>query len=384
MPHSKRNAVIIGGGMIGAVHLTAARSVGATVRGVVGSTPERSIELKEAWDVEVTYPDLEAVLADDTVDVVHVCTPNTLHAEQAAAALRAGKHVICEKPMATTVTDAQMLESVSAEADRVLAVPFVDRYHPLVREIRSRRERGDFGDWQVIHGSYLQDWMLAETTTNWRVDRRQGGRSRAVADIGSHWCDLVEWVAGITFTQAVARLAVTRAERPAPLPGEGDRSSGETGLTRVRTEDVATVLLRTDDGVLASVTVSQVSAGRKNRLWFELDGSAGSAVFDQECPESIWLGGAESSTILVRDPNVGSAEQRRLSVLPAGHAQGYADCFRAFTADAYAAMAGEAVLGLPTATDGVRSTGLVDAVLQSNDTMGWVPIRTVSRQEVAS
>ncbi|MEU4226703.1 Gfo/Idh/MocA family oxidoreductase [Nonomuraea sp. NPDC026600] len=374
--HPRTQAVIIGAGMIGTVHAAAIRGVGATVRGVVGSSPSRSAVLADEWDVPVRYPDLAAVLADDAVDVVHICTPNALHADQAVAALRAGKHVICEKPIATSLADAQRLASVAAETGRTLAVPYVYRYHPLVREIRARRMNGDFGAWQLLHGSYLQDWMLDAGTANWRVDAALGGPSRAFADIGSHWCDLVEWVAGVRFHEVTARLGITRPERPAGSGSTFGPASGTASdhLRPVTTEDVATVLLRTAEGVLGSLTVSQVSAGRKNRLWFELDGAAGSAVFDQENPEAVWLGDAEGARIVVRDPSQGSAEQRRLATLPAGHAQGYGDCFRAFVDDAYSAMAGLPVVGLPTAADGVRSARLVDAVLRADESLTWTVV----------
>ncbi|WP_308168083.1 Gfo/Idh/MocA family oxidoreductase [Nonomuraea sp. NEAU-A123] len=373
MAHPRTQAVIIGAGLIGSVHAGALRGVGATVRGVVGSSPSRSAVLADEWDVPVRYPDLAAVLADDAVDVVHICTPNALHADQAVAALRAGKHVICEKPIATSLADAQRLASVAAETGRTLAVPYVYRYHPLVREIRARRMNGDFGAWQLLHGSYLQDWMLDAGTANWRVDAALGGPSRAFADIGSHWCDLVEWVAGVRFHEVTARLGITKPERPAGSGSTFGPASGTTSdhLRPVTTEDVATVLLRTAEGVLGSLTVSQVSAGRKNRLWFELDGAAGSAVFDQENPEAVWLGNTEGAQIVVRDPSQGSAEQRRLATLPAGHAQGYGDCFRAFVDDAYSAMAGLPVVGLPTAADGVRSARLIDAVLRADESLTW-------------
>ncbi|MEU7835070.1 Gfo/Idh/MocA family oxidoreductase [Nonomuraea sp. NPDC049129] len=379
--------MIVGAGFIGSVHAAAVRGVGATVRGVVGSTPSRSAALADEWNVPARYPDLAAVLADDAVDVVHICTPNALHADQAAAALRAGKHVICEKPIATSLADAERLAAVSAETGRTLAVPYVYRYHPLVREIRARRMSGDFGAWQLLHGSYLQDWMLDTGTTNWRVDAARGGPSRAFADIGSHWCDLVEWVAGVRFHEVTARLGVTIPARPAGSgdtfsangPDSGTSSpdgpeSGTNGLRPVSTEDVAAVLLRTADGVLGSLTVSQVSAGRKNRLWFELDGADGSAVFDQENPESVWLGDADGARLVVRDPGRGSAEQRRLATLPSGHSQGYGDCFRAFVDDAYSAMAGHQVEGLPTAADGVRSAHLIDAVLRADDSLAWTVV----------
>ncbi|MFI1338316.1 Gfo/Idh/MocA family protein [Streptomyces sp. NPDC020845] len=374
--------VVSGAGMIGAVHAAAIRAAGGELAGVVASTPERSARAADEWGVPGRYPDFAAVLADDSVSVVHVCTPNALHVGQAEAALRAGKHVICEKPLATTAADAERLTRLAREAGLVLAVPFVYRYHPLVREIRERRLRGEFGAWQLLHGSYLQDWMLSENAMSWRVDPADGGPSRAFADIGSHWCDLVEWVTGVRFTTLTARLGTTVATRPAGT-GASFATTGEGPRVRVRTEDVATVLLRTDGGVLGTLTVSQVSAGRKNRLWFELDGSAASAVFDQESPETVWLGAPDGARVLVRDPNHGSAEQRRLSRLPAGHAQGYADCFNSFVADAYAAIRGEAPEGLPTGEDGVRSARIVEAVLTSSASLSWVDVDPAPTAPVA-
>ncbi|MFJ3804276.1 Gfo/Idh/MocA family protein [Streptomyces sp. NPDC090088] len=366
-------AVVVGAGMIGAVHAGAIRAAGGEVAGVVASTPERSARAAEAWGVTRGYPDLASALEDDSVRVVHVCTPNALHVRQAEAALAAGKHVVCEKPLATSAADARRLTRLADEAGLVLAVPFVYRYHPLVREIRERRLSGEFGTWQLIHGSYLQDWMLSADAMSWRVDPAAGGRSRAFADIGSHWCDLVEWVAGVRFTELTARFGTTVATRPAGT-GTSFAASGHGPRVAVRTEDAATLLLRTGEGVLGSLTVSQVSAGRKNRLWFELDGSAASAVFDQENPETVWLGEPDGARVLFRDPGHGSAAQRRLSRLPAGHPQGYADCFAAFVADTYEAVRGGTPDGLPTGADGVRAAELVEAALASAITLTWTEV----------
>ncbi|AGP59169.1 Gfo/Idh/MocA family protein [Streptomyces rapamycinicus] len=350
-PHP--GVAIVGTGMIGAVHARAARAAGARLIGVLASTLERTEAAAQRFEAPVPYTGFDAVLADDRVDVVHLCTPNALHADQAEAALRAGKQVICEKPLATSVADAERIARTAHAADRIVAIPFVYRYHPLVREIRARREAGEFGNWHLLHGSYLQDWLLSEQSDNWRTDPIAGGASRAFADIGSHWCDLVEWVAGVRFTDLTAHL--------------------DTVVNR-DTEDIATVLLRTGDGIPASLTVSQVSAGRKNRLWFELDGSRASAAFDQEQPETAWLGDPVGARTLVRDPGKGSPEQRRLSLLPAGHPQGYGDCFTAFVSDAYAAMHGEQPCGLPVAEDGIRSAHLVEAVLRSARSLSWTGV----------
>ncbi|MEV6231429.1 Gfo/Idh/MocA family oxidoreductase [Saccharopolyspora shandongensis] len=371
---SGRGVAILGAGMIGDVHRRAAILAGAEVVGVLASSPQRSQQVAAGWGV-AAYQDLAEVLADDRVDVVHVCTPNATHAPFAEAALRAGKHVICEKPLGISTAEAERMTAAAAESGLVAAVPFVYRYHPVVREIRARRQAGEFGAWNLLHGSYLQDWMLSPDASSWRVDPGLGGPSRAFADIGSHWCDLVQWVSGETFTDVLAELSIVVPIRPAaagptfagPTEAAGDR-------VEVSTEDSAALLLRTAAGVLGSATISQVAAGRKNRLWFELDGASGSAVFDQEEPERIWLGGADGNRILVRDPEHGSPEQRRLSKLPAGHAQGYAQCFEAFVADTYAAIDGGSPEGLPTFEDGLRSARLVDAVLRSARNRSWTKV----------
>ncbi|WP_369201801.1 Gfo/Idh/MocA family oxidoreductase [Streptomyces sp. PU-14G] len=396
---------ILGAGMIAEVHRRAALLAGAAVTGVMASTPERSREVAARWRVDRGYRDLDEVLLDDRVEVVHVCTPNATHAPYAAAALRAGKHVVCEKPLGVSPAEAEALTTLSEERGLVATLPFVYRYHPLVREIRARRLAGEFGRLHLLHGSYLQDWMLPPQASGWRVDPQLGGASRAFADIGSHWCDLVEWVTGEHFAEVLGMLSIAVPERPvasgpsfpaagAPAtasrsgataapggatgtePGSGTAAaSGSTaGTAPVRTEDSATVLLRTADGVPASTVVSQVAAGRKNRLWFELDGSAGSAVFDQENPETVWLGGLDGNRQLVRDPGHGTAEQRRLSQLPAGHAQGYAQCFESFVADTYSAIDGARPDGLPTFADGLRSARLVDAVLRSHHDSSWTKV----------
>lgn len=365
---------ILGAGMIGSVHYRAARLAGAEVTGVLASSSERSKEVAEQWQVPIGYASVDEVLADERVDVVHICLPNVQHAPVAEAALAAGKHVVCEKPLGISVDQAQRMTALARESGLVATVPFVYRYHPVVRELRARRLRGDFGDWTLLHGTYLQDWMLSPDMGGWRVDPALAGPSRAFADIGSHWCDLVEWVSGERFATLVAAKSITHPQRRMGGGHAFEATNGSGELAEVSTEDSAALLLRTTRGTLANATISQVAAGRKNRLWFELDGSLGSAVFDQEDPERAWLGGPAESTVIVRDPAHGSPEQRRLSHLPAGHAQGYAQCFESFVADTYNAIHGSEPDGLPGFEDGLRATRVVDAVLRSTDSGMWVDI----------
>ncbi|WP_115528528.1 MULTISPECIES: Gfo/Idh/MocA family protein [Xanthomonas] len=372
---SKLGIAIIGTGMIGAVHRRAALLAGAEVRGIAASSPQRARDVAQSWGVPRAYRDIEDVIADPQVQVVHVCTPNHLHRAMAQAALQAGKHVICEKPLATTLQDAQALAAMAASTGLVATVPFVYRYHPVIREARARIAQGELGPLRLIHGSYLQDWLLDPASNNWRVDPALGGASRVFADIGSHWCDLVEWVGGERFVEVSAAFATVIAERGA-LTGQSFSTPTAGGAVQaVASEDVAAAMFRTGAGTLASLTVSQVSAGRRNRLWFEIDGARASVAFDQEDAERLWIGLPDQrEEIFVRGPGAGSAEQRRLSTLPAGHAQGYGNCFEAFVADTYRAIEGERPEGLPTFEDGVRSALIVDRVITSARTRAWTAI----------
>jgi predicted dehydrogenase len=368
-------AAVVGTGFIGRVHVRCARLAGAEVVGVAASTPERSAEAAQSMQVPRGYASGLEAARDKDVDVIHICTPNAYHMEVAQAALETGKHVICEKPLATSLQDAVTLTELAKRQGLVGTVPFINRFHPMVREARARVQSDETGKLYLIQGSYLQDWLMQAGDTNWRVDAAAGGASRAFADIGSHLCDLLEWITGERFTSLIATLGTPIAERSAAASRVAFQASGEVKETKpVSTEDVACLILRTDRGTLASLTVSQVSAGRKNRLWFEIDGARQSAIFDLESPEQLWIGKREGTTLFVRDPSQGSPEQKRLTVLPAGHAQGWGDCFEAFVRDSYAAMRGESHQGLPTFADGARSMSIVEAVLRSSASNQWTSI----------
>ncbi|MGH8096634.1 Gfo/Idh/MocA family protein [Stenotrophomonas indicatrix] len=371
----KPGIAIVGTGMIGAVHRRAALLAGADIRGVAASSPQRARDVAQAWGVPRAYRDIEEVVADPQVQVVHVCTPNHLHRPMAQAALEAGKHVVCEKPLATTLEDARALAALATANALVATVPFVYRYHPVVREARARIAHGELGPLHLIHGSYLQDWLLDPASNNWRVDPALGGASRVFADIGSHWCDLVEWVSGERFAEVSAAFDTVIAERSTDTGQSFTTAAAGGAMQAVTSEDVAAAMFRTGAGTLASLMVSQVSAGRHNRLWFEIDGARASVAFNQEDAERLWIGKPDQrEEVFVRGPGAGSAEQRRLSLLPAGHAQGYGHCFEAFVADTYRAIEGERPDGLPTFEDGVRSALIVDRVITSARTRAWTAI----------
>jgi predicted dehydrogenase len=345
------------------VHSRAARANGALLAAVVTSEAAGSARAAEHLGFDRSYGSAEQLLADDDIQVVHIVTPNVTHFEFAIAALSAGKHVVCEKPLTTNAGDAETLVSAAAAARVSATVPFVYRFHPMVREARARVSSGETGALLSIQGSYLQDWLVERSDDNWRVDQNSGGPSRAFADIGSHLCDLLEFVTGdrIARVQAITKTVFA------------DRAVNRA----VTTEDLAAVLLETRGGVVGTLLVSQVAPGRKNRLHFEISGAEQTVEFNQEDPESLWLGRRQGSQLLRRDLEL-SADAMRLAVLPPGHPLGFQDAFNAFVADSYANVRGDKRDGLPTFEDGLRAVTITDAVLESAATDSWVVIKEES------
>jgi predicted dehydrogenase len=377
---------IVGTGFIGAVHARSARLAGARLAGVSASTPERAAEAAHALGAERAFASAEALATSDDIDVVHICAPNHLHAPLAKAALAAGKHVICEKPLALDAEAAEeLVEAAKSAPGSVAAVPFVYRFYPTVREARERVLAGTTGPIHLVHGTYLQDWLLRPEDDNWRVEAALGGPSRAFADIGSHWCDLAEFVTGHRITRLAARITTAVAERQRSASRKAFESGNGAGDSRaVGTEDAAIVQFETDRGAIGTTVISQISAGRKNRLWLEVDGAHEALAFDQEHPESLWCGRREAATVIHRDPAHLSAGAARLARLPAGHPEGYAQCFDRFVEDVYATIETAAAPdGLPMFEDGLRAATITDAVLRSSREQRWVDVPAATSAAVA-
>jgi predicted dehydrogenase len=360
----KPRAGIIGTGFMGSVHAHAVRAAGGEVTAVAGSSQASGEAAAASIGARAAAESPEALIGRDDVDVIHICTPNATHADLARKAIAAGKAVVCEKPLATSVEDAHELTDLADRAGVVAAVPFVYRFYPAVREARDRIARGEAGRLWLLHGSYLQDWLAGAEATNWRVDSTLGGASRAFGDIGVHWCDLMEFTTGHRITRLVARTSRAYEQR---------ETHGQ--LSSVATEDGATLLFETDKGATGSLVVSQVSPGRKNRLWFSFDGTEASFSFNQERPDTLHIGRTGSSTdIPVGPQTLSTPGGRRYAMLPPGHPQGYQDSFNAFVADTYAAVQGQKPEGLPTFRDGLRAALLTDALVTSAAQQSWVDV----------
>ncbi|WP_100444008.1 Gfo/Idh/MocA family protein [Glycomyces xiaoerkulensis] len=350
-------AAIIGTGFMGRVHSHAITAAGGEITGISGSSPDRARQAADALRAPQIFDDADEAIA--AADVVHVCTPNHLHAPIALAAIEAGKHVVCEKPLATDADTARAMTDAAEAAGVVAAVPFVYRFHPMVREARARVAAGGVGRLTLAHGSYLQDWLLHPGDDNWRVDADKGGALRAFGDIGSHWCDLLEFVTGDRITAVSAQLATANRHR---------------GGRRVSTEDIVTLQFATRGGMVGTTVISQVSAGRKNRLLLEISGTEATVAFDQEQPETLWLGGRGSNAVLMRDPDHLAPDAARLAHVPGGHPQGYQDCFNDFVADVGTATTGPPPDGLPAFADGLRAARIAEAVAASAGDRDWVEV----------
>jgi predicted dehydrogenase len=368
-------AGVVGTGFIGAVHVDALRRLGVEVTGVVGSSPERA----EAKRLAPAYESYDALLADGRVDVVHLTTPNHLHYPQVKAALEAGKHVVCEKPLALTATQSQELLTLAEESGLVHCTNFNIRFYPQVQEARARVERGDLGDVWNVHGGYLQDWLLFPTDWNWRLEPDQGGALRAVSDIGSHWLDLVQFVTGLEVEQVFADLATTIPVRRRPtsrvetFAAAGDVERVDAAMS---TEDLGHILVRFRGGARGSCVISQVAAGRKNAISFEIAGAQGSLAWRGEQPEELWLGHRdEPNGTLLRNPALLAPSSVATTHLPAGHAEGFADTFRELYRAVYRAVAaGEPGDDYPTFRAGHLENVLGEAVALSNNDQRWVEV----------
>jgi predicted dehydrogenase len=374
-------AAVIGTGFIGTVHVEALRRIGVDVRGVLGSSAGRGRERADALGVRLAYPTLADLLADDSVDVVHVTSPNDLHVEQALAALDAGKHVVCEKPLAMTATESGRLVDAAARTELVNATNFNIRYYPLNQHAHELVTGGGVGDVRLVTGHYFQDWLLHETDWNWRLEPDRGGALRAVGDIGSHWLDLMTFITGQHVSAVFADLTTfigARQEPTGPVETFSTERSTETVTRPISTEDIASILLRFDGGARGSVTVSQISAGRKNSLQYEIDGSTDSWYWDSEQPDQAWIGHRDApNEILIRNPAMLGEAGRAAAALPGGHVEGFFDTFCAHFRAVYADVVAGAVSsgpGYPTFADGHDEMLVGDAIAASARAGRWVEV----------
>jgi predicted dehydrogenase len=372
---------VIGSGFIGTVHIEALRRIGVHVIGLLGSTGPRGEERARAVGVPHAYQSLDELCADERVDVVHVTSPNELHFPQVTRILAAGKHVVCEKPLAMTSEESAELVRLARDSGRVNAVNFNIRFYPLNQHVSRFVAEGGVGDVRLVTGRYFQDWLLYDTDWNWRLEVERGGALRAVGDIGSHWLDLTTFLTGLHVEAVMADLTtfIPVRQKPAgPVVTFSTERAAETIPVEIRTEDVATILLRFEGGARGSVAISQLAAGRKNSLQYEIDGSSSAVAWDSEQPDQLWIGHRDRpNEVLLRNPALMNATGTAAARLPGGHVEGFAETFGAL----YPAIYEDALAGrpaerpvYPTFADGHDEMLVGDAIAESARTGAWVTV----------
>ena len=374
-------AAVIGGGFIGAAHVEALRRLNVAVRGLLELTPDLGFRRAGELGLPRAYGSLDELLADPAVDVVHVASPNALHYPQVRRILQAGRHVVCEKPLATTSEESRVLAVEAQAAGVVAAVNFNLRFYPLNQHVRQMVVEGGIGIPRLVSGHYLQDWLLFDTDWNWRLEPDVGGELRAVADIGSHWLDLAAFLTGDPISHVLADLSTfvpVRRQPTGPLQTFAGAPRGATVEREIRSEDAASILLRFASGARGAVTISQVSPGRKNSLRYEIDGSLAAAAWDSERPDELWVGHRDRpNELLLRNPALMNGAGAAATFLPGGHAEGFADTFKAAFAAIYADVAAGAPSASPayaTFADGHDEMLVNDAIAESARSGSWAEV----------
>ena len=375
-------AAVVGVGFIGVAHVEALRRIGVDVVGVVGSTPTRARAKAEAANLPEVFESIEALAADADIDVVHVASPNNVHADQVRVLLEAGKHVVCEKPLALTSADSADLVNRASAAGVVNAVCFNLRFYPNCHQARSMVTAGEIGAPRFITGSYLQDWLLLETDWNWRLVPEEGGELRAVADIGSHWLDLSQFITGRRITKVMADLHTFVPVRKHPAGPVETFAVSEGGQVLIEepmsSDDAASIMLEYEDGARGLVAVSQVSAGRKNSVSIEVDGAESAVSWFSETPDHLWVGHrGRPNEMRQRDPSLSNPDAARVMGYPAGHVEGYPDTFRALFREVYLDVASGGPSDTPrypTFADGHDVLLVSEAVAVSSKERRWVDV----------
>jgi predicted dehydrogenase len=374
----KLKVAIFGIGFMGRVHTEALRRLGnVEVVGVAGRTAAAARKFADAMAIEHATGNYQDLLADPELDAVHICTPNELHFPMAQAAMQAGKHVLCEKPLASTIAEANAMLAMAKEKGLAHCTLYNVRAYPQVQNMRALCEAGELGDVQVIQGTYSQDWLLYDTDWNWRIE---SGPSRTFADIGTHWCDLAEHITSKRITSLCADLTTFLDTRKKPK-GSVETFTGKTlqpseyDEVAIKTEDFGAMIFAMGEKTKGSLTVSQVSVGRKNRLFIEIFGTKASVAWNSECPEELWIGHRNTpNQIVVKDPSLLTNGATSWADLPGGHSEGYDDTFKQIFRRFYKRIADKnALIEYPTFEDGIRQMRVLDAVLESSRKRAWVP-----------
>ena len=369
---------VIGSGFIGPVHVEALRRLGfVEVAGIADATKNLAVVAADKMQIPLAYDAWMDLVNDPKIEAVHICTPNHLHYEMVKAALLKGKHVVCEKPLALTVAQGEELCALAKGTGLVCAVNFNYRFFPLMHQVKAMIAKGELGEILSVCGSYQQDWLLYDTDYSWRIEPQFSGTTRAVADIGSHWCDMAQFLTGDTVERVMSDFAIFHKQRKLPDANQKTFEKAERGaadrMVAVQTEDYASVLLRFTGGAHGALTVTQAAAGRKNRLYIEVCGTKASIAFDSERCNELWIGHrSRPNEVLLKDASLLHPAAAALCAYPGGHNEGFADTDKQHFAQIYRNFLQiDEEHTYPTFEDGLQELKLNDAIRRSTETERW-------------
>jgi predicted dehydrogenase len=377
---------LVGAGFVGPHHVDAVRRLGyVDIVAVAGSSTASAQAKADALHIGKAYGSYEELLNDPDIQVVHNATPNNLHYAVNSAAIAKGKHVVSDKPLAMTADEAKQLRDQATKAGIVHAVTFNYRGNPLVQQARLAIARGDIGKPTFIHGQYIQDWLLKDTDYSWRLEPDKGGASSALGDIGSHWCDLAQHMAGVRITEVLGEITTTIKTRKKPTGSREAFATDRGGATidvDIKVEDLASVLVRFDNGAKGAFSVGQVCAGHKNDLQVEVCGTKASLKWKQEEQNELWIGHRDGpNQILQKDPSLLDEAVRGYAHLPGGHQEAWADAFCNLMRDIYGFIAAGKSAADPhpptfaTFEDGYRANCVVEGILESAKAGAWTKVK---------
>jgi predicted dehydrogenase len=385
----KIKAGVIGSGFMGSTHIEALHRIGGVEISALASDEINSRNfLADKFSIKKTYDNWEELINDDEIEVIHNCTPNNLHFEINKAAILKNKNIISEKPLTINSSQSAELLDLLKKNNVVNAINFNYRFYPLIQHAKEEMEKGSIGDIYLVHGHYLQDWLYYNTDYNWRLESGISGSSRAIADIGSHWCDLVQFITGLKIKKVFADIITIHKSRKKPahsvetFKGKEESAQTDAEVINIDTEDAGTVIFQFENRARGVFTVSQVSAGRKNKFWIEIDGSKKSISWDQEDPNKMWFGYRDKpNEILIKDPALLNPQSRRYAHYPGGHPEGYPDGPKNLFMNVYNFIREgndpqKVKPQFPTFEDGHIENKIVEAVLESSRSEKWIDVNS--------
>ncbi|XMB72855.1 Gfo/Idh/MocA family oxidoreductase [Mycoplasmatota bacterium WC30] len=372
----KFKTAVIGTGFIGVVHVEALRRLGNVEVVAICDTFNVEAKAKQLY-INNAFTDYKKMMDQLDLDFVHVCTPNNTHYPIAKYALENNINVVLEKPLTLNIQEAKELTELAESKNLINAVNYHNRLYPACAYAKTLVEQGKIGEVFSVNGTYIQDWLLYDTDYSWRLNSNESGLTRAVADIGSHWMDLVEYITGNKITEVLAEFKTVYPRRKKSL---GDTKTFSTNkadtyeLIDIDTEDIAMIMYRFDNGAVGNATFSQMTAGIKNRIEILLSGDQASLEWNLADLTDLKVRYRDKPTeVISKDPQL-MPEVKSLIDFPSEHMEGFPDAFKQVFKQVYNQPEIKLYANFKA---GLRQMILNEKIFESARTNAWVKIDEV-------